>query len=456
MNASELPPVGPRDIHAAAQRFVRERLTLARELRGFTKAALAALIDKTPSAVSQFELDRTRPDAQTVAALSLALTVPVGFFASRNGPAIRSDGAHFRSLRAATERERRIVLSWGSLLCEAVAVIEEFVDWPAISIPSALKAGLTSDEIEDLAVAVRKQWGLGLGPLSNLTQLLESRGIIVAWLPNETKKVDAFSAWHSTRPAIFLVRGGNTGTRGRWDGAHELGHLVMHADVSAGNSQVEHEAHRFAGAFLVPKEPFLAEAPRRLDWAHLFEMKQRWGISLQALLRRGRDLGVLSDASYRRGFQYIGMRGWRTREPSEPNPERPQLIADSFAARPDVLTLEFVASRLQLYEKDIGELCGSSSQNAVSVAISRQCKETHMTNSKRIHVTKADGSGWQTKREGVPQPQSHHTTQTAAIDHAKLVAQIEKGEVVIHRRDGKIRDTDSYGHDPNPPRDRKH
>jgi len=46
-------------------------------------------------------------------------------------------------------------------------------------------------------------------------------------------------------------------------------------------------------------------------------------------------------------------------------------------------------------------------------------------------------------------------TQQEAIERAREQARREKVEVVIHRKDGTIRDSDSYGNDPNPPKDKK-
>ena len=64
--------------------------------------------------------------------------------------------------------------------------------------------------------------------------------------------------------------------------------------------------------------------------------------------------------------------------------------------------------------------------------------------------------GWQTKREGADRAGSRYGTQGEAIERAQEQAIREGGEVVIHRRDGRIRDSDSYGNDPNPPKDRKY
>lgn len=78
-----------------------------------------------------------------------------------------------------------------------------------------------------------------------------------------------------------------------------------------------------------------------------------------------------------------------------------------------------------------------------------------MSKPRNQHVVPHPG-GWGVRREGAQRPSSVHPTQSEAIDAARPIAQRDRGEVVIHRRDGTIRDRDSYGADPNPPKDRKH
>ena len=64
--------------------------------------------------------------------------------------------------------------------------------------------------------------------------------------------------------------------------------------------------------------------------------------------------------------------------------------------------------------------------------------------------------GWAVKRENASRASSTHDTQRQAIDAGRRLAQQSHGELRIHRADGTIRDSDSYGNDPFPPRDRKH
>jgi len=75
---------------------------------------------------------------------------------------------------------------------------------------------------------------------------------------------------------------------------------------------------------------------------------------------------------------------------------------------------------------------------------------------KNIHVTHRQTGDWAVIGEGDDRASSRHTTQSAAIAVGRELARRNRSELVIHDRENRIRDKDSYGNDPNPPRDRKH
>ncbi len=64
--------------------------------------------------------------------------------------------------------------------------------------------------------------------------------------------------------------------------------------------------------------------------------------------------------------------------------------------------------------------------------------------------------GWQTQKEGSERASGVFTTQEKAIDSAVSQAKKEHVEVIIQGENGKIRSKDSYGNDPNPPKDTEH
>jgi len=71
------------------------------------------------------------------------------------------------------------------------------------------------------------------------------------------------------------------------------------------------------------------------------------------------------------------------------------------------------------------------------------------------HVVKSTTGGWAVKKGGSTRATKVHKTQGAAISQARTIAKKQKAELYIHGRDGRIREKDSYGNDPHPPKDKK-
>lgn len=320
------------DIFTAAHLLDPRRLTLARELRGLTKAELAGRVDKTAVSIGLFERGEVRPEPRTLKALALALGLPLAFFAPREGSdAIPLEQCHFRSLRSASQRQRRRLAAVGSILVDFAELLGELVDSPhALNIPRVPRVVDDLRRVEEAAEQVRAAWGRGDGPIDHVVRLLERNGVLVVRVAGEDRAVDAFSCWHRGRPCVFLNIEKDSASRARFDAAHELGHLVLHEDVAAGDKQREREADMFASAFLLPRAAMLRELPTRFRWEHYLELKQRWKVSLAALVRRSRDLGRLSEAAYRRANIQLRRHGYP--EPAEPPMELPQFFPRAFEA----------------------------------------------------------------------------------------------------------------------------
>lgn len=72
-------------------------------------------------------------------------------------------------------------------------------------------------------------------------------------------------------------------------------------------------------------------------------------------------------------------------------------------------------------------------------------KTTHVVPNKKK-------GGWDIKKGGKKTPESHHRKKTTAVDKARKISKKQKGELVIHRKDGTIQRKDSHGGDPHPPK----
>jgi len=78
-----------------------------------------------------------------------------------------------------------------------------------------------------------------------------------------------------------------------------------------------------------------------------------------------------------------------------------------------------------------------------------------MSTSKNQHIVPNNGK-WSVKGEGNSKATSTHETKTEAVKAGTEIAKNQKAELVIHGRNGRIQDKDSYGNDPCPPKDKKH
>jgi Zn-dependent peptidase ImmA (M78 family)/DNA-binding XRE family transcriptional regulator len=331
--------------------FNPDRLGIARRRRGLKKAELADAIGVTRRAVSGYEAGENAPSDETVERLSRVLAVPREFFKLESPPQIRTEGASFRSLAAMTARQKHTVLAAGAIAIELSRLLEERLVLPKLDVPD-----LRHEQPEEAAAVLRRQWGLGEAPIANMVHLIEAHGIRVFSLLDECREVDAFSAWVDGRAFVFLNTG-KSGERGRFDAAHELGHLVLHRHGARQGREAEKESDRFASALLMPRAALTAMAPRLPSLDRLLDIKRVWRVSLAAVARRLHDLGLLGRWQYEHICVELSRRGWRTSEPEGIDREVSQLLQKALVVlRDEGMTVRDLAGRLCISLTDLSML----------------------------------------------------------------------------------------------------
>lgn len=317
----------------AAAFFDGNRLTLARHLAGLRKSDLAQRIQKSPTAVSAWESGAKHPTAATVAQLALSLAVDPGFFSVRGTDVAKVSGLpHFRSLRSTSQLARDQAFAYGQISLDITEALERHVEFPDTDVPShpVDLEDITSSSPDNAANELRSAWNLPTGPVGHLVRELENHGILVVFSARQTSSVDAYSFDSRLRPVVVLNPSKSDYYRQRFDVAHELGHLVMHSDAEPGGRAVEQQASRFASELLMPAEEISSLLPtsmNRAAWVTLGQLKEEWGVSIQALLYRSRHLGILGDVAYRNAMMTVSSRGWRRNEPGLiSNIEQPSLL----------------------------------------------------------------------------------------------------------------------------------
>jgi Zn-dependent peptidase ImmA (M78 family) len=114
------------------------------------------------------------------------------------------------------------------------------------------------------------------------------------------------------------------GDRQAWNLAHETAHLVLHYPLTARQDDIEKEADRFAAELLMPKDAMLSEIAIPVTLSTLAELKSRWRVAMSALLRRAKELDVVTERQYKYLLMNMQQRGWRQHEPVEIPADRPR------------------------------------------------------------------------------------------------------------------------------------
>jgi Zn-dependent peptidase ImmA (M78 family) len=247
-------------------------------------------------------------------------------------------------MSAATKRARARAeqrLTWfeniGSYLSEYVVFPQ--ADYPVLDIPDDPLL-LSDDEIEDAADQARAFWDLREGPVANMVGVLEHHGCLVMRDRLGADTLDSLSEWAPDENRPYLAIGTDKGTAVRWrfDAAHELGHILLHSNVTPHqharqHKKIENQAHRFAAAFLLPMAAF-GDDLFAISLDAFEAIKPKWKVSIATMIMRARHGGFLSEESEKRLWINLSRRGWRRHEPydDELEPEHPRLYRQAFDA----------------------------------------------------------------------------------------------------------------------------
>jgi Zn-dependent peptidase ImmA (M78 family)/DNA-binding XRE family transcriptional regulator len=307
--------------------FTASRLNLARRRRGLTQVELSRRVGLTAQSLSNYENGRQTPSAQVIERLATVLGFPTSFFHAHDIDCLLPDSVSFRARSKVSAAKREMALSVGRLAIEFSDWVSQRFHLPGPDLPS-----LSKPDPETAAAMVRARWNLGLAPIHNSVHLLEAHGIRVFSLAPEYSEVDAFSFFHEGTPFIFL----NTmksAERSRFDAAHELGHLILHAQgCDLTRVEAEQEANDFASAFLMPRESVIAHMPPSPLVDQIIYGKKIWNVAALALTYRLHDIGMLSDWHYHNTCIELGRRGYRSGEPDGMVRETSQLLTKVFQA----------------------------------------------------------------------------------------------------------------------------
>ena len=355
--------------------FMKERLREARDARGIdTLITLAALLGVNSSTVSRWEDGSSTPAPEKLLEIAEKLNVRPTYFLRE--PLGHGDGpTFFRSLASARKRELRRQLARLRWLQEISTILQHYATLPVVNLPDLLNGetyrDLRDEDIERIAHDLRLHWGLGEQPIPNVIETLEHAGFIIGCDEMGTTALDGLCNWSELdqRPYILLANDKMSFFRRQMDAAHEMAHAVLHRDVSAEELRrdfkiIEKQAFRLASAFLMPATTF-ALAAKSPTLAKLLTIKDRWRVSVKAMIKRCRDLHLISNEEERQLYKYYSAKGWSREEPLDQIEPvaKPRLLAQALGMIVDAgkrTKPELLASEFTIPAKDVEELVGLS------------------------------------------------------------------------------------------------
>lgn len=273
------------------------------------KKTLADLLAVAVHTIVRWENYQTEPTTEHVWALSKALNYPQSFFFGSDLD--KADGSliSFRSQTSMSAAQRDAAVAAGQI----GFLID---DWVAerFALPLVIVPDLRQFDPETAAQTLRQEWGLGEKPISNMIQLMESKGIRVFSLAENTSRVNAYSLWRNQIPYVFL-NNYKSAECSRFDAAHEVGHLVLHQDGSVVGREAEDQANLFASALLMPRADVVSVLPRVTHLQQIISAKRRWRTSAAALNYRLHKLGLTSEWKNRDLCIEMAKKGFNKTEP---------------------------------------------------------------------------------------------------------------------------------------------
>lgn len=304
--------------------FIPERLKSARAMNG---ASLQDLADRlkglghsiSKQAISKYELGVSVPNSEMVGLLSKILNVRPDYFYSDFK--IEFSEIEYRKLQSYPNKEAQRIIEISRNELRRYLELEELLSIET-KFKNPLEDFIISDlsSVDDAADELRELWGLGQNPIPNVIELLEDYHIKVIELESDVKLDGFFTVANDKYPIIVLNKSklDSKADRKRFTAAHELGHLVLNLKHISEENIREKYCLYFASSFLFPKDKMFKElGPKRskLSINELIALKQEYGLSMQAITYRAKDLGIINESTFRQMFRMFTQQGYRINEP---------------------------------------------------------------------------------------------------------------------------------------------
>ena len=284
-----------------------KRLKSARTMAALSQDDLVEKMGNIVSknAISKYEKGHMMADSNILLALSKALNVKPDYFFRPF--TVEIEKVEFRKKQRLTVKDVNTVKQTVIDCLERYIEVEQFLNIASSFVnPVKGMAISTVQDINKAALQVRSKWKLGLNALPNVIDLLEDKEIKVIEV-EASDDFDGFSGWADGKIPIIVINKNYNVERKRLTALHELGHLILNLVEIISDKEKERLCFQFAGAMLIPEPTFrqeIGDIRSHFSLPELVAVKETYGISIQAIMARAKDLDIINES------QFIAFRKW--------------------------------------------------------------------------------------------------------------------------------------------------
>ena len=301
-------------------------ITVACEARKLTQKALSLKVPHLKQqTLSRIERGLVSLSDSDIDAIAEALDYPVDFFYQEETKTHVSN-IYFRKRATIPVKELNKVLAEIRIILKSIDYLLEEVDlieFPKLAYDT--KEGWTP---ESVATRVRELLGFDRDmPITNIITKIEELGVIVFFYDSGHRKFDGLTSYTDNGFPVIFVNRNMSNERIKFTLIHEFFHLIMHlpCDIEPWRD-VEAEANTGTSNFYLPTKPMFEDL-KELSYNKLGELKSYWGVSKAAIIRRAKDLGLISIETYKYLNEELGRRGEKPVEHGFVELEKPKIIS---------------------------------------------------------------------------------------------------------------------------------
>lgn len=301
------------------------KLKFFRELSGYSMKEVGEKIDVSPMMISYWENGKKSLTFDKLIKLSKIYDIDHRFLLNNLNIPQNTEATFFRKKSISTKKQTTMI----EHKIRFLSILDSFISneyslqyfmlkhWEV----EKINKNNSRDSIKSKTKMIREKFDLETGPISNMTLLAEKMGIRVIFFDFKTDKIDAITEKIDDKFYIGINISNTTSVRTRFNIAHEIGHIFLHSNYeknfinnTSNHRMIEDEANYFAGELLMPSEGIALDMSR-VNMNYLIELKKHWKVSLQALIYRGNELGLITNQQALFLRQTIYRNNWSKNEP---------------------------------------------------------------------------------------------------------------------------------------------